>query len=64
MKDNYDFSKGEKNPYASKLKNGYTVTVHYDFSRSEDVEEQAKEKEVSDNPHSCEQMVNLIQRAD
>ena len=32
MKDNYDFSKGIKNPYADKLKQGYSVTIHYDFS--------------------------------
>jgi hypothetical protein len=29
VKDNYDFSKGIKNPYAEMLKQGYTVTVHY-----------------------------------
>ena len=29
MKDHYDFSKGVKNPFAGKFKNGYTVTVHY-----------------------------------
>jgi hypothetical protein len=32
MKDNYDFSKGIKNPYADRLKQGYTVTVHYGFT--------------------------------
>jgi hypothetical protein len=32
MKDNYDFSKGIKNPYVDKLKQGYTVTVYYDFA--------------------------------
>lgn len=31
MKDNYDFSKGVKNPHADKLKKGYTVTIHYAF---------------------------------
>jgi len=31
MKDNYDFSKGVKNPYIDKLKKGYTIRVHYDF---------------------------------
>jgi len=30
MKDNYDFSNAIKNPYAEKLKNGFSVTVHYD----------------------------------
>ena len=30
MKDQYDFSKGRKNPYAEKLKKeGYTIMVHY-----------------------------------
>jgi hypothetical protein len=33
MKKNYDFSKGIKNPYADRLKNGYTITVHYDFKK-------------------------------
>ena len=32
MRDNYDFSKGIKNPYIEKMKEGYTVTVHYDFT--------------------------------
>ena len=30
MKDNYDFSNAIKNPYAEKLKDGFSVTVHYD----------------------------------
>ena len=29
MKDNYDFSNAVKNPYADKMKNGYTVTIYY-----------------------------------
>ena len=29
MKNSYDFSKGIKNPYADKLKNGYSVKVQY-----------------------------------
>ena len=32
MKDNYDFSKGIINLYADKLKQGYSVTIHYGFS--------------------------------
>ena len=35
MRNNYDFSKGVKNPYADKLKKGYTVTVHYDFAQND-----------------------------
>ena len=42
MKDNYDFSKGIKNPYADKMKNGYTVTVHYDFTKQDSPEENDK----------------------
>ena len=30
MKDNYDFSDAVKNPFAGKLKNGYTITVFYE----------------------------------
>jgi hypothetical protein len=29
MKDHYDFSKGIKNPYAERLKQGYSVIIHY-----------------------------------
>lgn len=30
MKENYDFSKGRKNPYAKRLKEeGYSVLIHY-----------------------------------
>ena len=31
MKKNYDFTNGVKNPYAEKMKKGYSVTIHYDF---------------------------------
>jgi hypothetical protein len=41
LKDNYDFSKGVKNPYADMLKQGYTVTVHYDFTEKEKREDDA-----------------------
>ena len=30
------------NPYAGKLKNGYSVTVHYGFSENEDDKEKAE----------------------
>ena len=43
MKDNYDFSKGIKNPYADKLKQGYSVTIHYDFSGDNESIEETKE---------------------
>jgi hypothetical protein len=55
MKESYDFSKGIKNPYADKIKNGYTVTVHYDFTRSGESEEQAKSRENSEDEHSRKQ---------
>jgi len=29
MKDNYDFSKGIKNPYIDMLKNGCKIIIHY-----------------------------------
>ena len=30
MRDEYDFSKAvRKNPYLEKMKNGYSVTIHY-----------------------------------
>jgi len=48
MRDNYDFSKGIKNPYADKLKNGYSVTIHYDFSTQDDEEENMKSNDVND----------------
>ena len=48
MKDNYDFSDGVKNPYAEKLKQGYTITVHYDFTDKD------KGKEDTDHDKSAE----------
>ena len=30
MKDHYDFSNGKKNPYADKMKDGYTVKIFYE----------------------------------
>ena len=38
MEDNYDFSDAIKNPFAGREKGKYTVTVHYDFTESTDVE--------------------------
>jgi len=55
MKEHYDFSKGVKNPYADKLKDGYSVTVHYGFNRNEDDKEQVKQIKEEDSD-SCSQM--------
>ena len=41
MKANYDFSKGVKNPYASKVKEGYGVTVYHVFTQKEPEGEKA-----------------------
>ena len=35
MRDEYDFSKATKNPFAGKIKNKYTVLVTYDFTKDE-----------------------------
>ena len=43
MKDNYDFSRGIKNPYADKLKQGYSVTIQYNFSRDNEGIEKTEE---------------------
>jgi len=50
MKDNYDFSKGTKNPYFDELKNGYSVVVNYDFTVNSTENEQADEQESSIEP--------------
>lgn len=47
MRDNYDFSQGEKNPYAGKLKSRYAVTVHYDFSNTESDKKKTGKKTVT-----------------
>ncbi len=40
MKDNYDFSKGRKNPYAERLeKYGHAVVIHY--APGEPIEDEA-----------------------
>ena len=36
MKDHYDFSNARPNPYAEKMKKGYSVAIHYETP--EDVE--------------------------
>ena len=37
MKEHYDFSDARPNPYADKMKNGYSVAIHYETP--EDMEE-------------------------
>ncbi|MCL2189348.1 MAG: hypothetical protein FWC16_00250 [Defluviitaleaceae bacterium] len=39
MKDHYDFSNARPNPYAQRMKNGYTVSIHYDSP--EDIDEES-----------------------
>jgi hypothetical protein len=55
MRDNYDFSKGIKNPYAEKLKQGYTVTVHYDFTEKEKREDDTAHEKKAENDESRKQ---------
>jgi hypothetical protein len=44
MREEYDFTKAvRKNPYAKKMKNGYSVTVHYAS------ESNNEEKQISAN---------------
>ena len=39
MKDNYELkSPPRKNPYAEKMKNGYSVTIHYDTPEDVDAD--------------------------
>ena len=59
MRDEYDFSKAErKNPYYEKMRNGYSVTVHYDFNERDD-EKSNETKTADDMNHS-----NLAPSAD
>jgi len=41
MKDHYDFSNARPNPYAEKMKNGYSVTINYESP--EDIDEDIAE---------------------
>ena len=57
MKDEYDFSKGIKNPYAQKLKKeGYTVIIHYDsqqdYNEKEDYISSIDEIKAFDEYHA------------
>jgi hypothetical protein len=41
MRKEYDFTKAvRKNPYIEKMKNGYSVTIHYSSSESNNEEKQ------------------------
>lgn len=51
MKDNYDFSKGVKNPYINQLKRGYSVTVHYVFTQNDNAGESAGKKMETNEQH-------------
>ena len=56
MRDDYDFLKGVKNPYADRLKQGYAVTVYYGFSESgNDADEDMDPKNYSDKKQSQSQ---------
>ena len=48
MRDNYDFSDGIKNPYAASLKQGYSVTIHYDLTAKEMLDEDAAVEKKAD----------------
>ena len=37
MKKHYDFTNARPNPYAERMKKGYSVSIHYE--KAEDVEE-------------------------
>ena len=52
MKDNYDFSKGVKNPYIDKLRSGYSVLIHYDFPENVDTEELERESGLALDEHN------------
>ena len=58
MKSNYDFSKGVKNPYIDKLKNGYSVLIHYDSPETSesDLALDIEDYEHEINTHTNEDM--------
>jgi len=39
MKEHYDFIEARPNPYAAKMKNGYSVAIHYETQ--EDLEKES-----------------------
>ena len=44
MRDNYDFTNARPNPYAEKMKNGFSVAIHYETP--EDVEREDSLREI------------------
>jgi hypothetical protein len=49
VRDNYDFSDAIKNPFAGKINGKYTVTVHYDFTEKEKLEDDTAQEKKADN---------------
>ena len=50
MKANYDFSKAVKNPYAKKMKEGYSVLIHYGLAKEEQDGAEATTPSVEEAP--------------
>ena len=46
MKDHYDFTNARPNPYVEKMKNGYSVAIHYESHK--DVEEDTAISTIKD----------------
>jgi len=44
MREHYDFKNARPNPYAEKMKNGYSVAIHYETP--EDVEREDAIREI------------------
>jgi len=43
MRDNYDFTNARPNPYAEKMKNGYSVAIHYETPGDVECEDSLRE---------------------
>jgi len=39
MRDHYDFTNARPNPYAEKMKNGYSVAIHYETPEDAECED-------------------------
>jgi len=50
MESNYDFSDAIKNPFAGREKGKYTVTIHYDYTESPDIEAVEQDTEALPQP--------------
>jgi hypothetical protein len=37
MKDHYDFTNARPNPYAERMKKGYSIAIHYETPEGEEV---------------------------